>query len=250
MNSADVRAALRNGYKQPEWALFFEVADGTGMNKRRTADGILMNMYPSRGLTVHGLEFKVSRSDWTRELRDPDKAESIARFCDLWSVVAPKGLIDSKELPRTWGLIEVDGTATRIKTQASERKATPLTRSFVASLVRSVAKVDENVVANLVNAQVAKALEDRQKRIDDEVDRRTREAKEIVERHAAFAKSIAGFRGLGSMNEAKIIRAIEIVHELGLLDEWSGLRRLIFNYKAAGKAFDRIAEELNIKEEL
>lgn len=244
MNSADIRAALRNCYKQPEWAIFFEVADGTGMNKRRTADGILMNMYPSRGLTVHGLEFKVSRSDWTRELRDPDKAESVARYCDLWSVVAPKGLIAPAEMPRTWGLIEVDGGATRVKVQASERKAAALDRSFVASLVRSVAKVDESVVNKMVDAQVSAALSDREARINAEVERRTRDAKEIVEKHAAFAASLKKWNGLGSLKEDDVIRGLEILDELGIRKKYDGLHDVLNSIKSLAEKAEAIQREL------
>lgn len=248
MNSADVRAALRESYKQPEWALFFEVADGTGAAKRRTADGLMMNMYPSRGLTVHGLEFKVSRSDWLRELKDPDKAESVARFCDLWSVVAPKDMIRAEELPRTWGLIEVDGGRTRVRHQPAERKPDPLTRHFVAALVRSVAKVDERAVESMVNARVAKALEDREARINAEVDRRTREAKEIVEKHAAFAASLRKWNGLGNLKEEEVIRGLELLDELGINSRWSGLRNLLTSVDALSNVAAKIREELKLGE--
>ena len=33
----------------------------------RYADAIAMNLWPSRGLAVHGFEIKISRGDWQRE---------------------------------------------------------------------------------------------------------------------------------------------------------------------------------------
>ena len=58
-SAADIHAALRLRYAQPEWAIMFEVANGTGAAQRRYADAIAMNLFPSRGLCVHGFEVKV-----------------------------------------------------------------------------------------------------------------------------------------------------------------------------------------------
>lgn len=82
VTTADICAAMRKTYCQPEWALFFEVGNATGFNARRHADAVAMNMYPSRGLVLHGFEFKASKSDWKRELANPQKAEEIAQYCD------------------------------------------------------------------------------------------------------------------------------------------------------------------------
>jgi hypothetical protein len=47
-----------------------------------------MSLWPSRGIELHGIEIKVSRNDWLKELGDPAKADEIARFCDRWWVAA------------------------------------------------------------------------------------------------------------------------------------------------------------------
>ena len=53
--SDDAKAALRLRCRPPEWALFFEVADSTGLaGHGRYLDAVAMNLYPSRGLELHG----------------------------------------------------------------------------------------------------------------------------------------------------------------------------------------------------
>jgi hypothetical protein len=90
LSAADIRVALERRYCAPEWCLMHEAANGTGFSGKRYADCVAMNLFPSRGLAIHGLEIKVSRSDLTKELKNPNKADEIAQYCDLWYVVTPK----------------------------------------------------------------------------------------------------------------------------------------------------------------
>lgn len=122
----------------PAWAFFPQVRNATGLQATvRTIDAIAMSLYPSRGLDVHGFEIKISRSDWLRELRQPEKTEEIARYCDFFWVVAPIEAIMRGELPPRWGQL-VPGTGTlRVKQQAEKLEARPLDRLFIAALLRS-----------------------------------------------------------------------------------------------------------------
>lgn len=99
MRTGDIKAAMRARYCAPEWALMFEVGDGTGVNQRRWADAVAMNLWPSRGMEVNGFEIKVSRSDWQRELKNPAKAESVQQYCDRWWIVTAPGIVKDGELP-------------------------------------------------------------------------------------------------------------------------------------------------------
>ncbi len=69
VTAAAIKAALRRSYSEPEWAILFEVGDATGARHTRFADAVVMSLWPSRGLTVTGMEIKVSRSDGTRNVR-------------------------------------------------------------------------------------------------------------------------------------------------------------------------------------
>lgn len=151
LTTADVYAALRLRYTQPEWALMFEVAASTGW-AGRYADAIAMNMYPSRGLALHGHEVKISRSDWLRELKQPEKAEAISQYCDFWWVVALPDIVKDGELPLGWGLMELRGKSLKIVTKAPQRDTVPLDRNFMAAMLRRAHQVDEATVAKLVEA--------------------------------------------------------------------------------------------------
>ena len=123
-----------------EWAFFSHV--------RRTADALAMSMYRSKGHEMHGFEVKVSRSDWLRELKQPTKADAIAGFCNRWWVaVSNTDIVKTGELPPNWGLLvptvgrHPNGlpTALRAAVRAKPLSPKPLTRDFVACIVRRFA---------------------------------------------------------------------------------------------------------------
>lgn len=64
MRADAVRAALKRRYAQPECAVVFEVAQATGFSANRHLDAIAMELWPSRGLALHGIEIKVDLYDW------------------------------------------------------------------------------------------------------------------------------------------------------------------------------------------
>ena len=94
-----------------------------------------MGLWPSRGLHLHGFEIKVSRSDWLRELKSPAKADKMFRYFDRWWLaVADKDIVRNGELPETWGLLVMD----KIVKTAPELEAAPMTREFLAAIMRRV----------------------------------------------------------------------------------------------------------------
>lgn len=134
-----VRRALGRRFQAPAWAMLEEVANGTGARARRRADAVAISCYPSRGLEIHGVEIKVARSDWLRELKAPNKSEPVQKYCDRWWVAAPKGVVDVEELPPTWGLLELrKGGKLNAKRQAPQLDPEPLDRGFLAALARAM----------------------------------------------------------------------------------------------------------------
>jgi len=77
----EIAAGLRALFPARDHAVLFDVADGTGGKITRRADAIVQALWPSRGLWLAGVEIKVSRGDWLRELKDAGKADAIARYC-------------------------------------------------------------------------------------------------------------------------------------------------------------------------
>lgn len=132
-------------------------------SKERYADGIVLSVYPSRGLWMAGIEIKVSRSDWKKELMSPDKSAPIQAYCDYWYIAAPKGLIDPTELPETWGLIEVSSKSAEFTVKLDKRQETkPLDRSFAFSLFRKGldGMIHQSTVRERVEEQTEKFREE------------------------------------------------------------------------------------------
>lgn len=139
LTADDLIALLRGKYPSNEWALVTQVGNGTGFKVNRHADAIAMNLWPSRGLAVLGFEVKVARGDWLRELKAPDKADPIARYCDEWWVVAPEEIVHPGELPLGWGLLAPKAKGLRVVVPAPRRaEAAPLDRDFIAAILRRV----------------------------------------------------------------------------------------------------------------
>lgn len=133
---------LRELYPSPEWAFFEQVRSATGSGPDiRIADGIAVNLWRSKGVQVHGFEEKVSRADFQRELKQPDKAK-IAAYCSHFFLVVPapwkRIVLSLGELPRGWGLIEI-GTGCPVTVhEADERTAVrDLDADFMRSLLRA-----------------------------------------------------------------------------------------------------------------
>jgi len=124
------------------FVLLPSVRNGTGYSRRktRTADAIAVSVYPSRGLYFAGVEIKVSRSDWLRELKDAAKSESIQRFCKYWWIATPEGVVEPGEMPETWGHIVVGEKKNTIAIPAPALDPAPPDMLFVCSVMRAVAE--------------------------------------------------------------------------------------------------------------
>ena len=96
-------------------------------------------MWPSRGLELEAFEIKVSRSDWLQELRNPKKAEMIARYVDRFWVVSPSvKVVKPSEVPGTWGLLLAHGSGLRVSVQAPKLDNGGPDRRFWCSLLRAM----------------------------------------------------------------------------------------------------------------
>ncbi len=146
MTSNEVIAALQAGpFPKNGYAWLFEVRNSTGYGKRdRYADALVVSCWPSRGIWVAGLEVKVDRQDWKRELEDPAKSAEVQKFCDYWWVAAPEGVVEEGEVPETWGLLVVSekkgGRRVRREREAPRLSREEWDLGFVASLLRNQAQ--------------------------------------------------------------------------------------------------------------
>lgn len=175
--------ALRKRFDPPAWAYLEEVRNGTGYIRKttRTADGLAFSLYPSRGLELHGIEVKSHRADWLNELKQPEKAEEIARFCHRWWIATEADVIrDAGEVPPTWGWLTMQGSRLVTKREAPLLQPAPLDLPMLASIFRNVATTFDSAVSARLAARWQEANEKReaeektslerdQKRLDDQL---------------------------------------------------------------------------------
>jgi hypothetical protein len=139
--SSDIEELLHYRYAGDAYAFLPQVRNGTGFTRvTRTADIIVMGLWPSRGLCLDGFEIKVNRGDWLSELRNPVKAEEIAKFCDHWWLVAPKEIVNIDEVPDKWGYMIPFGKTVKVVKQATHLEPTPIDRLFLAAILRKASQ--------------------------------------------------------------------------------------------------------------
>ncbi len=139
--TAQVVNALRKKYDDGAFSYAFleQVANGTGLKANRHADAIAVQLWESRGLNITGFEIKVSRQDWIKEMKHPDKAEPIAQYCHYWYlVVGDESLVQFGELPATWGLMvpHTKGTLKIVKEAPLNTNPKPVDLVFLCAVLR------------------------------------------------------------------------------------------------------------------
>lgn len=214
--SAQMRVMLRERHPTNEWALMFEVGNSTGFGQRRWADAVAVHLWPSKGNAVHGMEIKVSRSDWAREIANPLKAEEIEQYCDFWWLVAPKGVVRLEELPTGWGLMEASGGHLRaVVKPVQRREIAPLTRGFVAAMLRRASGADEAEIAELVRKKVEPEKARLKEEIEREVSRRTAKSDAVLSKVAKIEEIVGLPLDDWRMDGAAAGHAIRFVMDLG-----------------------------------
>lgn len=140
-SEAQVFEKLERVFPSPAFILLPQVANGTGQSraKRRAVDALAVSVYPSRGLYLAGIEIKITRSDWVKELREPDKAADIQRFCRFWYMACPTGVIPEGEVPPNWGLIYTRRDGATIVKPAADLEFQSPDMPFLCSVLRSAA---------------------------------------------------------------------------------------------------------------
>ncbi len=145
-----MKDAVRARHSATKWELFIELraSSGNGGGREQRFDAFAINTYPSEGLERHAYEIKVSRSDFLRELKHPEKRAPALRFSNYFWFVAPPGVADRSEIPDECGLIEVGGanpdpgnplTAAdrrKVVVKAPHRESMPPTWGFLCSMAR------------------------------------------------------------------------------------------------------------------
>lgn len=251
MNTPEIEQALRERFAPPEYVTIFSVRNGTGYARKqeRYADAITMGCYPSRGLHLIGFEIKASRTDWLKELKDPDKADGIARFCDLWYlVIGDSKIVQFGELPQAWGLIEPSKAGDKLiitKTPVQMQPAA-VDRLFLASIMRSATQ--QSASATEIDMKVQAAL----KTAEEGHERKLKQYHgHLQERLAGLEKAIAEFGEKSGVdfrpwNAGNIGRAVKVILDSGLVSSHNGLSSLAATLKNMHEHALKAADELKL----
>ncbi|MDZ4258312.1 MAG: hypothetical protein U0974_11865 [Gemmatimonadales bacterium] len=144
-----IAGMLARRFPAPRYATMWEVGIGTGFTgaKMRYADSMVLHLWPSDGLELHGFEFKVSRADFRREIADRTKADVLARYCHRWTLITwDEHVVGADAVPPEWGWwsVAADADTFVVHRRAPARTPEPWPRQFAAMLVRRAATESPN----------------------------------------------------------------------------------------------------------
>lgn len=112
MTEDQVTEALQGkfGDENDGWVFFPQLRTSTGYShQQQYMDGYALNLWPSRKIIAVAFEIKVYRSDFLKELKNPQKREFALQVANEFCFVTPPGLVSVDEVPKECGLIEVHG---------------------------------------------------------------------------------------------------------------------------------------------
>lgn len=220
MTESDVADRLRLVFPAPAHVILDKVRNGTGYTKQtRTADALVLSVYPSRGLWMAGIEIKCNRGDWKRELANPDKADAIGKYCHLWYMAAPQGVVPIDELPEKWGLIEVAANIAKICKRASfNNEPKQLDMLLLCSILRTFS--ESMVPARKVEALVQKRTSEI---IEKTNERHSHELNMLRDRVQEF-ENVSGVDLTNPWTLGRIGQAVKLIIDAGSPAE--ALRRL------------------------
>ncbi len=224
MTEAQFLEAVRQKYSKDSHVVIPQVRNGTGFSAAtRTADAIAVCLWPSLGIHAHGYEFKDSRSDWLKEVKDTKKANEIGRFCARWTlVVSDDSIVKDGELPDAWGLSVVKESKGLVDVKkAPLRETEPPTWKFVAAVLKAAKDIVTDEAE--INAKVAAAVRRESEKNWEEVkaarEKGAAEVRKELERLRSTVKAFENASGVSisdPLASARIGEAVKFVLAGGL----------------------------------
>lgn len=239
----DLYTLLRNRYPHNEYALMAEVRDAAGFNASRSADYIAVNLWPSRGLAINGIEVKSHRSDWLSELKKPEKAENIFKYCDyFWLLTDSDGVAKLEEIPASWGWLRVKGERIYTEKEAPKLEPKPLTRNFVCAMLKRAQDKTNFIHIDSISERIEKArqsgIDSAKRTIEQATNDLARLQKKVLDFEEASGVSL-DFRW--GINQPKIGHAVKIILDGGS----ESLKKELFDLeKMAQRVLNKISEGL------
>ncbi len=251
LTASEVKSCIQDhfGTGGERYAVLFEVRNGTAFKANRSVDAIVMSLWPSLGMELWGIEIKVSRGDWLRELKAPEKASEVFAYFDRWFLVAPADVAKPDELPEPWGwMVPEGGKLRKVRDAALNPSTKQVDRDFLAALLRRTAKTDDA----FVNKQVSTALEAQRKNYDAEVERRVLERQGHIRAAAeewAKVQELLKEKDSGFIYQPDVIAALRVLMKSGVAGSYGGLRGLLAEARRVQDNLLNIAAELGLPDE-
>lgn len=166
-----------------EWQVYFELRNGTGGDwGGRSVDAFALGMIPSKRYWRVAYEIKVSRTDFLRELNQPEKREWAEEVAHEFYFVVPAGIVKPEEVPEGCGLLVLQKNGLKKAVPAKQRhERRAFTTAEQMALIRSAQDMREHPFWYYQQ----RALTDRDLRELLKKDRTELEEKEIQKRSEA-----------------------------------------------------------------
>lgn len=134
---------VRKRHDGEGWIVFEELGDKPGIYANRHADAVALGVWASHKFEAHLYEFKISREDVKREMRDPKKAEGVGKYCHYWWLaVDDVKRINDLVIPDAWGILVAkkhgDDRRLVVHRKAPKLKPRPFDPLFAVSTIRNI----------------------------------------------------------------------------------------------------------------
>lgn len=132
-------ACLLRHFRRRGYIAVEQVRMATGYAvSQRTIDVVCIHPYPSKGCHAIGIEVKISRTDFNKELRQPKKRARARGLFNQFYLAVPESLNQGLRIPDDCGLITVAEVGKATIAHPSPEFATLPDWPFVASLARKL----------------------------------------------------------------------------------------------------------------
>lgn len=151
---------LKKHYPDGQYALMQEVSNKAGFDRSRSADFIVMGLWPSRGLNLEVIELKSFRGDWLGELKKPEKQESFFKHADyFWLLTTDETIAKIEEIPSTWGWMVIKGKGIKVIKQAPKLNPVAIDNSLLAALLKRASSKSGFVHEDTIEEEIEKRVE-------------------------------------------------------------------------------------------
>lgn len=152
IDSDRIIKSLKASFSHPKYLSLSEARIGTGFGKEneQRIDFWAMSSYPSENFLKYSFEVKTSRSDFLREIKNPDKRKWAMRYSNHYIFAAPANMLKPDEIPLECGLWEFcqnEGSALlQIKKTVPSpyRESMRPNWSFIAAVMRREQEIMSN----------------------------------------------------------------------------------------------------------